>query len=450
MNWRTLIPVGVLVCILLIGCDKSPALEHDTVASVPNVITADIQAGIEKHIEEQSRIGNGFFTLEHEDNKLKLKLVRVHTEYLANLGPRRHFACIDMATTDGDVYDVDFFLTGDPGDMTVTETTVHKFNGQPYYAWEQKRDKTWHRVPFEDAPPEVLGAIKGADQFEFLYQATLPELTDAARIWIPIPTTDAFQTVEVKSIKAPSPPQMLKDSKYGNSVMFLNLGAEDSGKTIEIRCQVRRLEKGVYESKAADPKQYLNPENRVPDDDRFKTIAEPVVEGKTGDLVRARALYDHVIKTMRYAKAGQGWGQGDAVYACDARKGNCTDFHSFFIALCRSVDIPARFAIGVAIPSARDEGAADGYHCWAEFYTDGKWWPVDISEGDKCSPLSTYYFGHHPANRVELSRGRDLVLDPGPASGPINFLAYPVLEINGKPKKAKVVFSFTRNMSDKL
>ena len=118
--------------------------------------------------------------------------------------------------------------------------------------------------------------------------------------------------------------------------------------------------------------------------------------------------------------------------------------------MCRAVDIPARFAIGVAIPSARDEGAADGYHCWAEFYTEGKWWPVDISEGDKCSPLSTYYFGHHPANRVELSRGRDLVLDPGPESGPINFLAYPVLEIDGKPKKAKVVFSFNRNAADKL
>jgi transglutaminase-like putative cysteine protease len=450
MNWRMLIPVAPVVCLLLGGCDKSPASEQDTASSVPNVITADIQAGIEKHIAEQTQLGNGFYTLDYEGKPLQLKLVRVHTEYLANLGPRRHFACIDMATTDGDVYDVDFFLEGDPGSMTVTETTVHKFNGQPNYVWKQKRDKTWHRIEVNDAPPEVLGAIKGTDQFEFLYQATLPELTDAARMWIPIPTTDAFQTVEVKSIKAPSAPQMLKDSEHGNSVMFLELDAKDSGKTIEIRCQVQRREKGVYDSKSDDPKQYLNPENRVPADDRFNTIAAEVVEGKTGDLVRARALYDHVIKTMRYAKAGEGWGQGDAVYACDAHKGNCTDFHSYFIALCRSVDIPARFAIGVAIPSARDEGAADGYHCWAEFYTDGKWWPVDISEGDKCSPLSTYYFGHHPANRVELSRGRDLVLDPGPASGPINFLAYPVLEIDGKPTKTKVVFSFTRNMSDKL
>jgi transglutaminase-like putative cysteine protease len=150
---------------------------------------------------------------------------------------------------------------------------------------------------------------------------------------------------------------------------------------------------------------------------------------------------------MRYMKYGSGWGQGDAVYACQALTGNCSDFHSYFIALARSIGIPARFAVGATIPSERDEGGIDGYHCWAEFFADDKWWPVDISEGDKYTPLATYYFGHHPANRFELSRGRDLLVVPGPASGPINFLAYPVLEIDGRPAKADVEFSFTRHAS---
>ena len=164
--------------------------------------------------------------------------------------------------------------------------------------------------------------------------------------------------------------------------------------------------------------------------------------------MRARALYDHVIDRMRYAKSGAGWGKGDAVFACVARNGNCTDFHSYFIALARAVGIPARFAIGATIPSSRDAGGVNGYHCWAEFYTDGKWWPVDISEADKCSSLATYYFGHQPAKRVEFSRGRDLVVEPGPASGPINFLAYPVLEIDGKPTETKIEFSFDRRTFD--
>ena len=441
---------AVVVCILLAGCGTSRDGDRNASGSAPNVVTADIQKGIEKHIDEQSRLGEGYFRIGFGGKELRLKLVRVHTEYLSNLGPRRHFACVDLASRDGDVYDVDFFLAGDPGDMVVTETTVHKINGQPLYVWKQKRDKTWHRVPVENAPPELLGVIKDSDEFEFIYRATLPKLTDDARMWVPMPTSDSFQKVEVKSIKAPGRQEILQERKYGNSVLFLTLGPQDSGKTVELRYQVRRLEKGVYESQAPGRGQYLEAERLVPANEQFRSIAQKTVEGKKGDLVRARALYDHVIDRMRYMKFGSGWGKGDAVYACDARTGNCTDFHSYFIALCRSVDIPARFAIGASIPSERNEGGIDGYHCWAEFYTDGRWWPVDISEGDKCSSLSTYYFGHHPANRVELSRGRDLVFEPGPDSGPVNFLAYPLLEIGGKPKRVKVEFSFVRDSSGKI
>ena len=264
-------------------------------------------------------------------------------------------------------------------------------------------------------------------------------------MWLPLATTDPFQKVEVKSINTPGKQSILQEREYGDRVLFLELGSEDSGKKIEIRYQVQRHEKAAYAASAPDQGKYLKPESLVPTNEDFRRIGEQVVKDKKGDLVRARALYDHVIDRMRYMKYGDGWGKGDAVYACNAGTGNCTDFHSYFIALARAVGIPARFAIGAAIPSERNEGGVDGYHCWAEFFADGKWWPVDISEGNKYSSLATYYFGHHPANRIEFSRGRDLVVEPGPASGPINFLAYPVLEIGGKPVKAAVEFSFTRS-----
>jgi transglutaminase-like putative cysteine protease len=264
-------------------------------------------------------------------------------------------------------------------------------------------------------------------------------------MWVPLPITDAFQTVEIKSIKTPGKRTTLDEPEHGNKVLFLQLGPEDSKKVVEIRYHIQRLEKSAYAEKTPEPGKYLNAERLVPINEDFRRIAGKVVEGKKGDLVRARALYDHVIDRMRYMKYGSGWGKGDAVYACEVGTGNCTDFHSYFIALSRAVGIPARFAVGASIPSVRDEGGISGYHCWAEFYAEGKWWPVDISEGDKYSSLATYYFGHHPANRIELSRGRDLVVEPGPVSGPINFFAYPVFEMNGKTINLKVNFSFNRD-----
>jgi len=448
MSWRLIMSAVVLVCLGFAGCGREEGQGAAGASAPPapnSATTAAIQTGIERHLEEQVRLGGGYFKLPFRNQELRLKLVRVHTEYLSKLGPQRYFACVDLADISGDLYDVDFFLAGDPAGMKVTETTVHKLNGQPIYAWEQKSDGTWHRIPLKEASEGHLGVIRDRDEFEFLYRATLPEITGTARMWLPLATTDSFQTVEVKSINAPGKQSILQEREYGDRILFLELGPEDSGKKVEIRYQVKRLEKAAYAAPTPDQGKYLNPERLVPTNENFRQIAEEVVKGKTGDLVRARVLYDHVIDRMRYMKYGDGWGNGDAVYACDARTGNCTDFHSYFIALARSVGIPARFAIGAAIPSERNEGGVDGYHCWAEFFAEGKWWPIDISEGNKYTSLATYYFGHHPANRFEFSRGRDLVVEPGPSSGPINFLAYPVLETGGKPVKAAVEFSFNRN-----
>lgn len=421
-----------------------PAAAASSGEAAPPVVTEDIKAGIEKHIAEQVVRGDGYFRVAHEGEELALRLVRVHIEYLATLAPREHFACVDMASADGQFFDIDFFLTGDPGAMRVTETTVHKLNGRPYYLWEQNDQGNWLRAAVEDASQTLLGVLTGDDRFEFRYQATLPTLAADARCWIPLAVSDEFQQVTLKSLRAPGARRTLTDSAHGNQVLFLELTPADSGQPIEIVYEVLRHEKGAYPGDPQEAARHLRPEAMVPADASIRAAAEAAVVGREGDLAKARALYDHVMDEMRYMKFGTGWGKGDAVYACSTQYGNCTDYHAYFIGLARAIGIPARFAIGAAIPSERDEGGTDGYHCWAEFYADGKWWPVDISEADKFNGLSAYYFGHHPANRLEFTRGRDLVLDPGPSSGPVNFLAYPLLEIGGETQPVKTLFLFER------
>ena len=433
--------------LFLTSCQSgSNEKESQTETPIQKVNISEIEAGIKAFIAKTTAENEGYFPVKDENNDLKMKLVRVHTEYLSNLGPGRHFACVDLVDVSGDVYDVDFFMNGEPGNMNVTETKVHKLNGKPFYSWKQnKEDKTWYRVAVEQSSNNLLGVIEGKDSFEFYYTATVPELTQSAKMWIPIAQTDPFQQVKVVSINAPGKQKTLTEKLYNNSILYLELGPEDSGETVEIIYQVVRTEKGPFEADQPKPELYLASNILMPIGGRFEEIAKEAIGNKLNDskLIQARALYDYIIDNMRYMKFGD-FGRGDSNYACDSKTGNCTEFHSFFISLARSVGIPARFSIGASIPSERNEGGIDGYHCWAEFYADGKWWPVDISEANKYSALATYYFGRHPANRIELSRGRDLIVSPGPASGPINFLAYPLLEIDGKEVKAQSSFSFTR------
>ena len=78
--------VLLVVVVVFTACSRSSD-DTEGESSPPLAFTADIQAGIESYIDEQIRLGGGYFNLPYKDAALRLKLVKVHTEYLANLGP---------------------------------------------------------------------------------------------------------------------------------------------------------------------------------------------------------------------------------------------------------------------------------------------------------------------------------------------------------------------------
>ena len=110
------------------------------------VTTAAISAGIKKHIEsETKKSSDGKFHVNYEGKDLALDLVKVHDDRLSGLGDGKYFACVDMKGSDGTAYDIDFFLSGKPGDMNMTETSVHKINGKPLYNWKEDNG-VWKKV----------------------------------------------------------------------------------------------------------------------------------------------------------------------------------------------------------------------------------------------------------------------------------------------------------------
>jgi hypothetical protein len=125
---------------------KKGAEHPEKAAAEKEVSTADISAGIKKNIDTQSKkSSDGKFHVKYEGQDLVLDLIKVHDDRLQNLGGGKYFACVDMKATDGKTYDIDFFLTGQPGKMKVTETSVHKIDGKPLYDWKEESGK-WHKV----------------------------------------------------------------------------------------------------------------------------------------------------------------------------------------------------------------------------------------------------------------------------------------------------------------
>ena len=297
----------------------------------------------------------------------------------------------------------------------------------------------------------VGAAVDAADPkvrtFEFTYIAeitNIPQNAGKVAIWLPYPVSDANQEITQLKVTSPYPTSVHKDQEYGNSILYLSVGhPKEQSIKVEMTFRVKRSEYirrdfsrvRVRLDGDSDPllKRWLQPDRLVPIDDRIKKLAQEVVQGQTTDLEKARAIYDYTVANLKYDKSGTGWGRGDIYYACDVKRGNCTDFHAVFIGFCRAVGIPARFAIGFPLPDGSHEGQIAGYHCWAEFYLKGYGWvPVDTSEASKNPAKKEYFFGAHDENRVQFTIGRDIVLNPPQSDEPINFFIYPYVEVNGK------------------
>jgi transglutaminase-like putative cysteine protease len=296
--------------------------------------------------------------------------------------------------------------------------------------------------------------------FHFTYNFTVKDIPTGAkrvRVWVPVPQTDQHQTVRVLNVKAPVKTHMVQDPEYGNRMMYAEIENPTAGKAefmAEYEVTRKEYSRGDYahlKSKdqkpvlvAASMTRLITPDNLIPTDGKIKSLADEVTGSQTGTVAKAKAAFDYLFTNMRYDKTGSGWGRGDAVWACDSKRGNCTDFHSPFIGILRADRIPARFDIGFPIPEDKDKGDIAGYHCWAEFYAAKMGWiPVDISEAWKAKQKEDYFFGSVDANRVQFSTGRDILLSPKQDGPALNYFVYPYVEVDGKPyEKLDKQFSF--------
>jgi transglutaminase superfamily protein len=292
----------------------------------------------------------------------------------------------------------------------------------------------------------AVGAkAQSSRHFTFHYDFTVQNVPqgEPLRVWIPQATSDDWQTVKLVSVSGDLPLHRTQEQVRGNHMFF----AETKHATtpeyhFHIVYDIERRERRAFvdgkfigpaeKISASERARDLRPDKLVPITGEPAEIAATETQGKENELDRAWAIYDYVFRTMKYDKSGTGWGRGDALWACDSKRGNCTDFHSLFMAMARSENIPARFAIGFPLPADRQSGEIAGYHCWSEFYLEGNGWvPIDISEAWQ-QKKEDYFFGSHDANRVQFSVGRDLELSPKQAGEPLNYFVYPYVEVSGK------------------
>ncbi|PCJ19472.1 MAG: hypothetical protein COB02_06925 [Candidatus Cloacimonadota bacterium] len=278
------------------------------------------------------------------------------------------------------------------------------------------------------------------ENYELSYKVAIlkpKQKFQSLKLWLPLPKKTHEQETEIINIHSPVAYHLGRDKKYNNSSLFFDLSdVKKFPIFIEVKSNIiRKVAKFSRLYKASPkiewlPKKFLNSNRLIPSSKILSNRAHQASIKHQSQFELIKSLYLNVVSKMKYSKHGQGWGNGDALWACQSQYGNCTDFHSVLIGMARSKNIPARFEIGLPIPSSK-KGLIKGYHCWARLYDVKRGWiPVDASESYKTG-VHLRYFGKLPADRIHFSTGRDLILDPPQESEPLNYFIYPYLEIDG-------------------
>jgi transglutaminase-like putative cysteine protease len=266
-----------------------------------------------------------------------------------------------------------------------------------------------------------------------------------ARIWIPLPNEAEGQTLV--SLPIPKAAKFSRDPATGNRFAYYEFApAAAAPAKVELALDVSRVPVAV-----AQDRPNVHPaleealavwlkQDRLgaPEVARAKALAA-IGPAKT-TWEKARAIYGEIFDSMTYDKTEPGWGNADVARACKVGKGNCTDFHGLFVAMCRSQGIPARMEMGLAVKPDKPTETVGSYHCWASFYApEHGWVPVDISApraavaDPKNASAEQRYAGFARLDpwRIGFGRGTDSALSP-PGSGPVRFGLDPVLEVDGK------------------
>ena len=133
--------------------------------------------------------------------------------------------------------------------------------------------------------------------------------------------------------------------------------------------------------------------SRYCESDTLNALAMAQFGGLWQGHARVQAICDWVQRNVRY-ESGSSTGTTSAAETLAQGRGVCRDFAHLMIALCRAVNIPARFTTGLDYGADPVLGPPD-FHAYVEAYLGGRWYIFD--------PSGTAI----PLGFVRLTSGRD-------------------------------------------
>ncbi|MBW1645440.1 MAG: transglutaminase domain-containing protein [Deltaproteobacteria bacterium] len=300
----------------------------------------------------------------------------------------------------------------------------------------------------------VLAAKTAAGRVTMEFDLSAYPAGKEVKLWLPYPVSSQYQ--EISDIRIDGDfreAAVYTDRVFQTPILYARWDRQAASRHLLLAFTARRQEvvrrdfparEGAWDP--ADYRQWLRPNRLGPLNDQVRKLAAVIVAGRPGVAARARAIYDWVCDHMYRDPTTVGCGKGDVCALLKRPGGKCTDINSVFVTLCRAAGVPAREIFGIRLGKKPEQEITKWQHCWAEFFLPGYGWvPVDPADVRKmmlkeklklaaarAKSYREYFWGAWDPYRVELARGRDLILNPPQAGEPLNTFGYPYAEVDGQ------------------
>lgn len=322
----------------------------------------------------------------------------------------------------------------------------------------------------QNASAPSPGAWRG---YEVKARLEIAEPSGTVQAWIPLPsvTEDDWMRAGGSLWRTNGVARLRRDPKYGAEILHVTWPAPAApagpdAPVVEVVSQVLTRDRAIDVARpgtvrpldAAERRLYLEGTELIPVDGIVKATSDRIVAGATGDLAKARAIYEWVVTNTFRDAATRGCGSGDiaAMLKSGNLGGKCADLNALYVGLARAAGLPARDVYGLRVAPSRfgyrslgagSEVVTKAQHCRAEVYLEGVGWtPVDPADvrkvaleeppanlaldHPKVAAARGTLFGAWEGNWLAYNFAHDVAL-PGAAGPTLGFLMYPQAEVAG-------------------
>lgn len=257
--------------------------------------------------------------------------------------------------------------------------------------------------------------IQKSKEFNIEYKANFVSRTNNdIKIWVTKPVDSKLQ--EIKKFSILPVPQKIYQDNQRNKILYFDFKNQ---RKIEIKFNVKAILKQSKTELNRDRilvpknilKRYIKNEKFLEQTQEIKKLTKEITKNSKNDLDKIKSIFNFIMKNFKYCYPVKKRG----VKNLDLNKlrGDCGEYSSLFVTMCRILGIPARNNTGFIIFPKYEKISEHG---WASIYLKPHGWvDVDPQYASLEKNIKTgikKYFGRRIDYRITFINGFNIPLKP--------------------------------------